>query len=56
MHKSYNVDSEGYYGDFGGAYIPEMMYSNINELKSKYLEISSQADFVKEFDDFSKNM
>jgi len=54
MHKSYNVDSEGYYGDFGGAYIPEMMYSNINELKSKYLEISSQADFVKEFDDLLK--
>ena len=54
MHKSYNVDSEGYYGDFGGAYIPEMMYSNINELKSKYLEISSQADFVKEFDELLK--
>ena len=54
MYKSYNVDSEGYYGDFGGAYIPEMMYSNINVLKSKYLEISSQPDFIKEFDELLK--
>ena len=27
----YNVDNKGYYGDFGGAYIPEMLYPNISE-------------------------
>ena len=30
---SYNVNSKGYYGDFGGAYIPEMLYPNISELE-----------------------
>ena len=29
----YNVDERGYYGDFGGAYIPEMLYPNVAHLK-----------------------
>ena len=33
---NYNIDQNGYYGDFGGAYIPEMLYPNIFELKQKY--------------------
>jgi hypothetical protein len=33
------VDENGYYGDFGGAWIPEMMYANINELRIRYLAI-----------------
>ena len=32
----YNIDLNGYYGDFGGAYIHEMLYTNIFELKQKY--------------------
>ena len=40
MSKTYNVNEKGYYGDFGGAYIPEMMYANIEELRTKYLKIS----------------
>ena len=32
---NYNVDERGYYGDFGGAFIPEMLYPNILELKKK---------------------
>jgi tryptophan synthase beta chain len=36
---------EGYYGEFGGAYIPEMLYGNVEELKKKYLEIMSDPDF-----------
>ncbi len=39
MKTSYNVDENGFYGDFGGAFIPEMMHANIDELKSKYLKI-----------------
>ena len=35
----YNVDKNGYYGDFGGAYIPEMLFPNINELRENYLKI-----------------
>jgi tryptophan synthase beta chain len=33
----YNVDDLGFYGEFGGAFIPEMMYSNIQELRDNYL-------------------
>jgi len=46
----YHVNDKGYYGDFGGAWIPEMMYSNINELKSRYTGIIESASFKKEFE------
>ncbi len=36
MKISYNVNKNGFYGDFGGAFIPEMMHANIEELKSNY--------------------
>jgi len=45
----YNVDENGYYGDFGGAYIPEMLYPNVIELKNNYLKITSETSFKKEF-------
>src|SRR5512133_3186183 len=44
------VDKNGYYGTFGGAFIPEMMHKNINELQERYLEIIQSPDFLKEFD------
>ena len=46
---NYNIDQKGYYGDFGGAYIPEMLYPNIFELKQKYLSIINDVSFKKEF-------
>jgi len=45
---SYNVDEKGYYGQFGGAYIPEMLYPNVEELRQKYLEITAQPEFKAE--------
>src|SRR6478736_10325517 len=39
----------GYYGNFGGAYIPEMLHRNVEELKTRYLEIMNEASFQKEF-------
>lgn len=39
----------GYYGNFGGAYIPEMLHRNVEELKSKYLQIMYEESFQKEF-------
>ena len=42
-------DERGYYGKFGGAYIPEMLHRNVEELKSKYLDIMNEASFQKEF-------
>lgn len=52
---SYNVDEKGYYGQFGGAYIPEMLHPNIEELKANYLKISQTEEFKKEFDYLLKN-
>ena len=48
---SYSVDEKGYYGQFGGAYIPEMLYPNVEELREKYLEIIQEEGFKKELDD-----
>jgi tryptophan synthase beta chain len=46
----YTVDEKGYYGEFGGAWIPEMMDANINELKLRYLDIIQEESFRQEFD------
>ena len=51
---NYNIDQNGYYGDFGGAYIPEMLYPNISELKQKYISIMNDVNFKKEFDELLK--
>jgi tryptophan synthase beta subunit len=51
----YGVNELGYYGDFGGAYIPEMLYPNIEELRQLYLKIIDEPDFKAEFDDLLKN-
>jgi tryptophan synthase beta chain len=45
----YTVDTKGYYGKFGGAYIPEMLYPNVEELENKYLKIIYSQDFQQEF-------
>lgn len=45
----YTVDEKGYYGEFGGAWIPEMMYSNIHELRTSYLSIIHSEEFRDEF-------
>lgn len=39
----------GYYGNFGGAYIPEMLHRNVEELRNKYLQIMYDDEFQKEF-------
>jgi tryptophan synthase beta chain len=45
----------GYYGNYGGAYIPEMLHRNVEELKSRYLQIMYEADFQKEFHELLKD-
>jgi len=42
-------NEQGYYGKFGGAYIPEMLHRNVEELRTKYLEIIYEDSFQKEF-------
>ncbi len=46
---NFQSDNKGYYGIFGGAYIPEMMFYNINQLQNSYLDIIERDDFRKEF-------
>ncbi len=43
------IDERGYYGEFGGAYIPEMLHPNIEELRSRYVEIMEEPSFRREF-------
>tara|TARA_Y100000766_G_C18897742_1_gene601814 strand:+ start:491 stop:1666 length:1176 start_codon:yes stop_codon:yes gene_type:complete len=52
---SYNVDQKGYYGKFGGAYIPEMLYPNVEELRECYIKIADDPEFKKEFEYLLKN-
>lgn len=49
VKSAYAVDHRGYYGEFGGAFIPEMLHPNIEELRNVYLAITQEASFQKEF-------
>ncbi len=56
MSISYQKPNEqGYYGKFGGAYIPEMLYPNVEELRTRYLDIIHEAAFQKEFNSLLKD-
>lgn len=46
---NYTVNEHGYYGNFGGAFIPEMLYPNVKELQENYLKIIYEEGFQKEF-------
>ncbi len=51
----YQVNEKGYYGKFGGAYIPEMLYPNVEELRQEYLKIMHSPDFQAEFDQLMRD-
>lgn len=46
----YAIDEHGYYGRYGGAFIPEMLYNNVHELKLAYKTIVQEVDFQNELD------
>lgn len=50
-----NPDKHGYYGEFGGAFIPEMLYPNVEELQKNYLTIIESESFQKEYQHLLKN-
>lgn len=50
----FSVNEHGYYGKFGGAFIPEMLYPNVEELRINYLSIIESPEFKKEFDHLLK--
>lgn len=45
----YRADDKGFYGDFGGAYIPELLYPNVEELRQNYKQIIATESFQKQF-------
>ena len=51
----YQVNKEGFYGNFGGAFIPEMLQHNVSELKDCYLGIIESDEFKSEFKDLLKD-
>ena len=49
MYMSYLVDQEGYYGEFGGAYVPEILHKCVSDLQQAYLPILESAEFQAEY-------
>jgi phosphoribosylanthranilate isomerase len=49
MNKTFISDSRGYYGRFGGAFVPEMLRNNVESLKAVYFDIIESEEFKKEF-------
>ena len=47
--KTYQVNENGYYGEFGGAYIPEILHRCVEELRNAYLKVMDSEDFKQEF-------
>ena len=47
--KTYQVNPEGYYGEFGGAYVPEILYHTVENLKEQYLPILDSKEFQDEY-------
>lgn len=48
MKQAYQVNKNGFYGEYGGAFIPEMLYPNIKELQESYIEITASQEFQEE--------
>jgi tryptophan synthase beta chain len=51
----FKVNKKGYYGEFGGAYIPEMLHNNVQHLRENYLKIIGEKKFKKEFNGLLKD-
>lgn len=50
-----HIDEHGYYGEFGGAFVPEMLHPNVEELQENYLKIMEDPSFKQEFDALLKD-
>jgi tryptophan synthase beta chain len=55
MKNEFQVNEKGYYGQFGGAFVPEMLYPNVVELQENYLKFINDADFQAEFQHLLKD-
>jgi len=55
MSTKFSADAKGYYGSFGGAYIPELLYANVHELQMNYAAIIKQESFQQEYQQLLKD-
>ncbi|CAM1346321.1 tryptophan synthase subunit beta [Tenacibaculum crassostreae] len=55
MKSKFQPDKNGYYGQFGGAFIPELLYPNVKELEDNYIKIIESETFQKEYKDLLKH-
>jgi tryptophan synthase beta chain len=53
--EAFQVNEKGFYGQFGGAFIPEMLYPNVEELRNRYLEIINEPEFQEELNQLLKD-
>ncbi len=51
----FDPTKDGYYGQFGGAFIPELLYPNVKELADNYIQIIESEAFQKEYKDLLKH-
>lgn len=55
MKSKFQPDEHGYYGQFGGAFIPELLYPNVKELEDTYIQIIESDEFQKEYKNLLKD-
>ncbi|MDR6196708.1 tryptophan synthase subunit beta [Siphonobacter sp. SORGH_AS_0500] len=55
VNNPYQVNEKGYYGPYGGAFIPEMLYPNVEELRENYLKIMADPSFQADFEHLLKD-
>ena len=52
---TYKVDKDGYFGDFGGAYVPEILHKCVTDLQNEYLKVIESESFQKEYRDLLRD-
>ena len=55
MNETFTADKNGYYGEFGGAFVPEMLRQNVESLRAVYYQVIESAEFQKEFTGLLRN-
>ncbi len=55
MKSKFQPDQNGYFGQFGGAFIPELLYPNVKELEDNYIKIIESEEFQKEYKSLLKD-
>ena len=55
MESKFHPDKNGYFGQFGGAFIPELLYPNVKELEDNYIQIIESEEFQEEYKSLLKD-